>query len=160
VLVDLHVSSAHARRVLRKEAPGDQEGDPNRFGGDLLPDWYDDWVLIERERFRQLRLHALEALCEALGGAGAYGMAIEAGLACVAAEPLRESAHRALMKVHLAEGNPAEAVRQYRLYRKLAAEELGLAPSGQMQHIVQALAIDEGAVTRDRRAPGLSDAIG
>ena len=34
------------------------------LSADLLPDWYDDWVVLERERFRQLRLHALEALCD------------------------------------------------------------------------------------------------
>jgi DNA-binding SARP family transcriptional activator len=76
VIVDLHESTAYAHRVLRNKAEGDPTGDPHRFAGDLLPDWYDDWVLIERERFRQLRLHALEALCEALGAAGAHGMAI------------------------------------------------------------------------------------
>jgi DNA-binding SARP family transcriptional activator len=147
VIVDLHESTAYAHRVLRNEATGDPAGDPQRFAGDLLPDWYDDWVLIERERFRQLRLHALEALCEALGAAGAYGMAIEAGLACIAAEPLRESAHRALIKVHLAEGNPAEAVRHYRLYCKIVLDELGLPASGQMQRMIESLPIDDAAVT-------------
>jgi hypothetical protein len=34
----------------------------------------------------------------------------------VAAEPLRESAHRALIKAHFAEGNPGEAAHQYRLF--------------------------------------------
>ena len=40
--------------------------------GELLPDWYDDWVLLERERFRQLRLHALDALCDDLTRAGRH----------------------------------------------------------------------------------------
>ena len=41
--------------------------------GELLPDWYDDWVAIERERLRALRAHALEALCEQLTAAGQLG---------------------------------------------------------------------------------------
>src|SRR5919197_5899066 len=98
IRVDLHEAAARARQLLydpRSAAPTEQ--DAMRLAGDLLPDWYEDWVLVEREHFRQLRLQALEAICLALGAAGAYGAAVDAGLACVAAEPLRESAHRALM---------------------------------------------------------------
>ena len=62
--------------------------------GDLLPDWYDDWVLIEREHFRQLRLHALELLSDELTNGGRYAEAVRAGHAAVRGEPLRESAHR------------------------------------------------------------------
>ena len=49
--------------------------------GEILPDWYDDWLLLERERIRQLRLHALEAIrCTRLTAAGRFGEAIEAAL--------------------------------------------------------------------------------
>jgi DNA-binding SARP family transcriptional activator len=95
----------------------------------LLPACYDEWVLTERERFRQLRLHALEALCDRLTARGRYGEAIDAGLAAVCAEPLRESGHRAVIKAHLAEGNNAEARRQYETYRKVLRDELGVEPS-------------------------------
>jgi DNA-binding SARP family transcriptional activator len=107
---------------------------------DLLPDWYDDWVLLERERFRQLRLHALEVLCERLTEAGRLGEALDAGLAAVAGEPLRESAHRALVRVHLAEGNTAEALRQYRLFRSMLREQLGLEPSAQIEQLLRSIA--------------------
>ena len=93
--------------------------------GELLPHWYDDWVVIERERFRQLRLHALDALCESLAAAGRYAAAVEAGRASVAAEPLRESAHRLLIQAHLAEGNrarrPASTVRSATCSRRSSA---------------------------------------
>ena len=71
---------------------------------DLLPGWYDDWVAVERNRLRQLRLHALETLATRLSVQGRYGDALEVALQTVAAEPLRESAHRILTEVHLAEG--------------------------------------------------------
>jgi DNA-binding SARP family transcriptional activator len=151
VAVDLHETAARARRVLRSEPPLSlDELDADALGGELLPDWYDDWLLIERERFHQLRLHALEALCENLAAADAYGSAVEAGLACVAAEPLRESAHRALIRIHLSEGNSGEAIRAYRMYSKLALDELGLAPSEQMQRMVRALVIGDEVVTHAR----------
>jgi DNA-binding SARP family transcriptional activator len=99
------------------------------LSGDVLPDWYDEWVLLARERFRQLRLHALEALCEQLADAGRYGEALMAGLGAVAIEPLRESAHRHVIAVHLREDNVIEAIRQYRSYERLLEEELSLQPS-------------------------------
>jgi len=107
-----------------------------RFCCDLLPGWYDDWVIVERERHRQLSLHALESVCEHLTETGRYGAAVLAGLAAVDREPLRESAHRALMKVHLAEGNISEAIRRYRQYEKIAARELGVEPSPMMRSLL------------------------
>jgi DNA-binding SARP family transcriptional activator len=104
-------------------------------------DWYDDWVILARERFRQARLHALEALCLSLASSGRYAEAAEAGLAAVAGEPLRESAHRALIQAHLAQGNPGEAIRQYRLCRRLLHEQLGLEPSPQLDELVGALPV-------------------
>jgi DNA-binding SARP family transcriptional activator len=92
-----------------------------RPGGELLPGWYEDWVLVERERLRQLRMHALEALAEKLTEAGRYGVAMQAAYAAVRADPVRESAHRAVVRVHLAEGNVLEALRAYELTRRRAA---------------------------------------
>ena len=104
----------------------------SRSPGTSCPDWYDDWVLLERERYRQLGLHALEALSERLTAARRFGPALEAALAAVAGEPFRESAHRVLIKAHLAEGNASEAIRQYHFYRKLLNDHLGLDPSPAM----------------------------
>ena len=95
----------------------------------LLPGWYDEWVLEEAEEWRQLRLHALEALAGHLRRAGRFGEAAVAAGACVRAEPRRESAHAALVSVHLAEGNDVEALRQLERFRKLLRAELGLDPS-------------------------------
>ncbi|MCW2539538.1 MAG: transcriptional regulator, family [Frankiales bacterium] len=96
---------------------------------DLLADWDDDWVVIEREQFRQLRLHRLESLCERAEQEGDYELALRAGLAAVSAEPLRESAHRRVISVHLAEHNPSEALRQYHRACAVLRRELGLDPS-------------------------------
>jgi len=138
VAVDARDAIGLARRVLR--SPGERRPeDLNELcaAGELLPDWYDEWLVIEREQFRQLRLHALESLCDAQVAAGRFADATEAGLAAVAAEPLRESAHRAVMRVHLAEGNRGEAVRQYGFYRKLVTSQLGIAPSEMIEILLR-----------------------
>jgi DNA-binding SARP family transcriptional activator len=71
VTVDYQHSTARARRLLDPTGQFDVDDlDESYFVEDLLPDWYDDWVVIERERFRQLRLYALESAAERLGGPG------------------------------------------------------------------------------------------
>ncbi len=109
------------------------------FGDDILPGWYDDWVIMERERFRQLRLHALDQLGEQLLSSGRYADASQVGLSCVQAEPLRETAHRLLVRVHLREGNIAEALRQYWRLAGLLRDELGVHPSAAMEDLVRDL---------------------
>jgi DNA-binding SARP family transcriptional activator len=103
---------------------------------DLLPGWYDDWVLMERERLRQLRLHMLEELADHHLAAGRHGEALEAALEAMAAEPLRETPHRLVVRIHLAEGNAFEAVHAFYVYRDLLLRELRLEPSAAMSALL------------------------
>ncbi|SBT42245.1 DNA-binding transcriptional activator of the SARP family [Micromonospora auratinigra] len=103
---------------------------------DLLPGWYDDWVLLERERLRQLRLHMLEELAGNHLAAGRHGEALEAALEAMAAEPLRETPHRLVVRIHLAEGNAFEAVHAFYVYRDLLLRELRLEPSPAMSALL------------------------
>ncbi|MFE0100779.1 BTAD domain-containing putative transcriptional regulator [Streptomyces sp. NPDC059009] len=105
--------------------------------GELLPGWDQEWVVFERERLHQLRLHALEALSARLVAQGAYATALEAALESTRIDPLRESAHRAVVSVHLAEHNVAEAVRHYEGFRALLLRELGVEPSRQFSVMVR-----------------------
>jgi DNA-binding SARP family transcriptional activator len=143
VVVDIRHSQTLARRLLDPAAiPGESDLNAPAAGAlsaDLLPGWYDDWVLIEAEDWRQLRLHALEALTGRLIAAGRWGEAADAAGAAVRAEPLRESAHAALIQVHLAEGNQSEAVREFIRYRALLHAELGLEPTQRLRRLVQGL---------------------
>lgn len=137
LVVDVHEALSWARGVLtpsRADDGCDVRGLAHL--GDILPDWYDDWVTLERERFRLLRVQALEELCNRLTRSGRHLEALEAALAAVRAEPLRESAQRALMRLHLAQGNAAEAVDQYRRFSSRLDRELGLVPSDQMRRLL------------------------
>jgi DNA-binding SARP family transcriptional activator len=64
---------------------------------------------------------------------------VQAAYAAVRVEPLRESAHRLVVRVHLAEGNVTEAVRAYENFRVLIADELGVRPTAQMEDLVRRL---------------------
>jgi DNA-binding SARP family transcriptional activator len=109
--------------------------------GELLADWYDDWVIVERERIRHLQLRALEALCRRLTNEGRYAEAVEAGYAAVSAEPLRESAHRAVIEAFMAEGNLSDAVRQYRLCRRMLDRQLGVGPSPMLEQMMRIVSV-------------------
>jgi DNA-binding SARP family transcriptional activator len=139
IVVDVRRSYALASRVLDPSVGLSELGpDPtSSFIDDLLPDWNEDWVVIERERFRQARLHALETLCDRFSEAGLMMQAIQAGLAAVTADPFRESGHRVLIKAHIREGNRSEALRQYVSYRKILDEELGIEPSTALTEMLQ-----------------------
>jgi len=141
VVVDLRRSQTLARRLLDPTlTPGESDLTASAvvaLSAGLLPGWYDDWVLIEADHWRQLRLHALEALTERLSAAGRWGEAADAAGAAVRAEPLRESARAALIQVHLAEGNQSEALREFARYRALLHIELGLEPTPRLRRLVQ-----------------------
>jgi DNA-binding SARP family transcriptional activator len=95
VTVDVRHAQALARRLLDPAVLPDRSElgavAVAALSADLLPDWYDDWVLIEAEDWRQLRLHALEALAGRLTACGRWGEAASAAIAAVRAEPLREA---------------------------------------------------------------------
>jgi DNA-binding SARP family transcriptional activator len=95
---------------------------------DLLPGWYDEWVVMSRERLRHRVLHAFEALSRTLSGRGRHYEAIEAAILAAQLEPLRDSAQRALIRAHLAEGNWIEGQRSCRVYVDLLRSELGIEP--------------------------------
>jgi SARP family transcriptional regulator, regulator of embCAB operon len=143
VTVDIHHARMLARRLLDPAvAPEQSDLSPDvvvALSGDLLPGWYDDWVLAEAEDWRQLRLHALEALAGRLTAVGCWGQAAYAARAAVRAEPLRESAHAALIQVHVAEGNQSEAVREFTHYRTLLHDELGLEPTLRLHRLIEGL---------------------
>lgn len=103
---------------------------------ELLPGMYDDWLEFEKEKYRQLRLHALEAASASLLDAGAFAAALEAAYAAVAVEPLRETANAAVISVHLRENNLIEAMRHYEHFRRQIAAELGVAPSPSLQALL------------------------
>jgi DNA-binding SARP family transcriptional activator len=140
VAVDVHELTILVHRFL--DTPIDADAarlEALAEAGQLLPEWDEEWLAPERERFQQIRLHALELLAGRLAEEGRFGRAVEVSLAIVAEDPLRESARRVLIRVHAAEGNVNEALAQYRAYRDVMRDELGLDPSPQMEALIAEL---------------------
>lgn len=131
VAVDVEHIGDWARRLTHGLAePDDLTLTRNVTGAlDLLPGWYDDWAIIERERTRQRVLHALEAMSRKLTELRRYADAVEVAAVAVAAEPLRETAQRVLLEAHLSEGNRAAAEYGFAAFHTLLRRELGIEPS-------------------------------
>jgi hypothetical protein len=129
---DVEVDLAEAMRLVRNlpEMPVDPRPDLALLSADILPGWTAAWIAVERERFRQLRLHALEELSLRCSAAGRYTEAVEVASIAVKAAPSRESARRALIEAHLAEGEVAAAVAVYDEYKELLRSSVGPAPTG------------------------------
>ncbi len=154
VIVDIRDSKRFAHRLLEPNAPR-LEPDATAaavasLSADLLPDWYEDWVLIETAEWRQLRLHALEAMADHLAAEGRWAEAITAAQAAIRGEPLRETSHAALIRVFLAEGNQAEALSHYDHYRALLNDELRLEPTERLSGLVKNLGRRHGDPSSQR----------
>lgn len=106
------------------------------YGGELLPGMYDDWLLFEQERLRQLRICALEGLARRHLGDGHPDAAVVAAMHAAAIEPLRESANALVIRGQLGSGNPAGARRTLDEFRHRLATELGLGPSPDLERLV------------------------
>jgi DNA-binding SARP family transcriptional activator len=122
---------------------------------DILPGWYDDWALMERERVRQRTLRAVEALSRELARIGRIGAAIEAAIMAVGADPLRESAQRALIEAHIADGNLIEASRRLDAYQDLLQRELGVDADRELRALIRRSEGDSARRTEAARIPRL-----
>jgi DNA-binding SARP family transcriptional activator len=138
--VDVHRLAGAARSALHGDVPDLDHRLLDGSGGELLPDWDDEWLVEERERLHQLRLHTLQVLAEGLAETGQFGLAIDVALSVLHSDPIRETAYRTLMRIHRAEGNLGEVERTYRRCAEVLDRELGLAPQAETASLLRGTA--------------------
>ncbi|WP_055691107.1 AfsR/SARP family transcriptional regulator [Streptomyces prasinus] len=140
VTVDLYRARSLAQRLLTPRVPVEAlhvtAATVDELSADLLPGWYDEWALLEAEVWRQLRLHALEALANAFIDIKEFAGAVSAAQAAVRVDPLRESSQASLIRAYLAEGNTSEAVHHFEWYAQHLGDELGLCPTKRLHRLV------------------------
>ncbi len=104
------------------------------YGGDLLDglsfenDSLDAWCAAERTRLRDLFYEALASLTSHYVDTLNLDAAIETGRRLVGLDPLREDAHRSLMRIYQRVGRRADALKQYRLCVDILRRELNVEP--------------------------------
>jgi DNA-binding SARP family transcriptional activator len=137
VSVDLHDLRRLALRLTDGWEGLDCHALVKAFQAELLPDWYEDWLVGERERWQELRLRALEMLAGRLLVAGHWMLALDSARSAAAIEPLRETTRRILIEAYLREGNLGQALKEYRRFAAQLAEDVGAEPSRSLQALVE-----------------------
>jgi len=153
--VDVRAFEEKARTGLQ---PGETATEPlmtaaSLYRGDFLEEMDADWCLVERQRLADTYLGILRALVERLAAAGLHQAALSYAHRWLAADPLDEAAHRALMRLYAAMGQPAQVVEQFAQCRRVLETELGVAPGEETVRLYReiSLAGDERAAGRKRR---------
>ena len=109
------------------------------YRGDLLPSCYDDWILLERDRFHQLFLQASERLMALLEQERAYSAAITVAQHLLRHDSLHEATYRQLMRLHALRGDRAAALRTYHSCASRLERELSTVPSEATRHLYEVL---------------------
>lgn len=139
---DVYVDALHLAKAAHRAMGGAPIDPTDRVlrrlcERELLPDWNDEWLDSERDRYQTMRLHVLEALASSSAERRLFGLAIDSALAALRVDPLRETAHRALIRAHLAEGNVGAGLRAYRECVDVLEKEFGIAPSPETTDLIR-----------------------
>jgi len=129
------------------------------YRGDLLPSCYEDWIVPERDRLRAIFLDLLATAVSLAQSDRDYPAAIGHARRLMAEEPLQEEAYRTLMRLYVAAGDPAQALRTYHLCAGMLARELDVEPSPATREAYEALLqheAPESAMTAAGRLIGRS----
>jgi len=100
------------------------------YRGPLLPGFYQEWVLLERERLQGLFEARMARLLQLLETAGRWDEAQEWATRWIAlGDAWSEAAYRSLITAHAASGDVARAIAAFERLAQGLERDLGLAPS-------------------------------
>ena len=150
---DVEVDVDEVRRAAAATEDAIAEGEAGALlgqlvGEGLLPDWYDDWVLPERERLEQLRVKALERIARQALEAGDLELSVDAARAASGFDPLLEWAGELAIRAHLGRGDLGSALLEFDRYRDAVRDELGVPPSRTIRELIEP-ALTESRIALD-----------
>lgn len=137
------VDAATFEGLVGEATPDALERASALYGGDLLAGLdvgevpFEEWLLGERERLREL---AIEGRARLLGWQwrdGALEPALRTALGLLALDPLQEPTHRTLMRLYAQLGRRGAALRQYQQCVGVLGRELGIEPEAETKALYQ-----------------------
>jgi len=138
---EVEVDVVEFERRLAESTPAALERAIGLYRGELLEGLslqeppFEDWLLAERERLRERALEALARLLRHQQSAGTAAAAVQTALRLLAVDPLQESVHRAVMRLHAQHGRRASALRQYQVCVGVLQRELGVEPEPETKQL-------------------------
>jgi DNA-binding SARP family transcriptional activator/predicted ATPase len=113
------------------------------YRGDLLAGLrvgeapFEEWLLAERERLRELAIEGLARLLAHQREAGSTEAALRTALRLAALDPLQEAVHRTVMRLYAQLGRRAAALSQYQRCVAMLQRELGVEPEAATRQLHQ-----------------------
>jgi DNA-binding SARP family transcriptional activator len=113
------------------------------YNDDLLPGYYHDWILFERERLQNMYLLMLDKLIVYLQFHGEYEVAQGYGVTILRYDPARERTHRQLMHLYSLAGDRTSALRQFERCALALKQELGVKPERKTVELYERIKSDQ-----------------
>jgi len=159
---NVEVDAARFERAVKEGTPEALARAIELYRGDLLAGFvvdeapFEEWVLGERERLRELALEALARLLAHQRKTGATEPAILTALRLLAIDPLQEPVHRTLMRLYMEAGRRGTALRQYQQCVSALSHELGVEPEAETKALYEEILRQRAtrAEPAERAAPG------
>src|SRR5829696_7998919 len=142
----IEVDVLELKRLYDRATPEAFEQAAGLYRGELLDGLnsrapaFEDWLALEATRVREQALGAMTQLLDHCLATGAIEPGVQWALHLLALDPLRESAHRALMQLYARQGRYGSALKQYDNCRRVLACDLGVAPEAATTALYKELA--------------------
>src|SRR5215207_1790650 len=148
IWVDVYEVEKQAKEILSASHQAGSGIDPSLYRGDLLQDFYDDWVLEDREQYRNLFVSALAHFAQFLKTHGDYQRAISIANKMISIDPGNEQAYQHLLFCYGALGNRSEALKVYEECARRLMEQFGVEPSEATTALIQQIKKSDSAAAQ------------
>ena len=139
-VADFETACRHARETPNtSERPALLAKAVQTYTGMLLPGFFEDWILTDRDHLSRLYVEILIQLAGAFEDVCEWDIAVNYARKAVATDALCEDAHCALMRLYALQGRPMDSIRQFGVLEKNLAGELGEMPSAATLALVQSV---------------------
>ncbi len=155
----LRLDVADLEQPVRADGPADElMPQVAAYQGELLPGFYEEWVLPERERLQSIYEHKMGLLLDRLVAARRWPEVLEWAERWIAGGAVPEPAYRALMTAHAGLGDRSSMAAVYRRCVEALRRELDVEPAETTHALYEQLSTgkvpwEDTAPTPPRAAP-------
>jgi DNA-binding SARP family transcriptional activator len=127
------------RRQIEDASVDDLIGSVSVYRGELLPGFYEDWLILERERLQGVFERKMKRLLDRLVDERRWDDVLQWAEQWIAFGQVREPAYRALMVAHSSRGDTSGVDDVYQRCLQALEQELGVIPSEETRDLYKHL---------------------